>query len=291
MMPQTAFAVASSTPDAPVFDPFIVEFPSTSDPSLAMPNAIEIYYHLHLGGSEGLTPPVVLIHGAGGTHLYWPSEVRRLPGYHVYAPDLPGHGKSGGRGMQSIGAYTQALINWLDAVDLHSAVLIGHSMGSAIALALALEHPGRVLGLGLVGAGARLRVAPELLEQASNQTTFLNAVSTVISRSFSPHTPARLSDLAARRMAETRSSVLYGDFLACNDFDVRDRLAEIHQPALVLCGADDQMTPVRHAQFLASGIPHAVLKLIPDAGHMVMLEQPQAIAIAIGEFVGAIPYY
>jgi pimeloyl-ACP methyl ester carboxylesterase len=256
-----------------------------------MPNAADIYYHLHLGGSQGLAPPVVLIHGAGGTHLYWPSEVRRLPGYLVYAPDLPGHGKSGGRGMQSITTYTQALVNWLDAVDLHSAVLIGHSMGSAIALSLALNHPGRVLGLGLVGAGARLRVAPELLEQASNQTTFLNAVNTLISRSFSVHAPTRLTELAGRRMAETRSSVLYGDFLACDEFDVRERLGELRQPTLIVCGAEDQMTPVRHAQFLANGIPQAALKLIPNAGHMVMLEQPQAVATAIGEFVGAIRYY
>jgi pimeloyl-ACP methyl ester carboxylesterase len=73
--------------------------------------------------------------------------------------------------MQSISAYTQALVSWLDALDLHSSVLIGHSMGSAIALSLALHHPRRVLGLGLIGAGARLRVSPELLEQTSNQTT------------------------------------------------------------------------------------------------------------------------
>ena len=256
-----------------------------------MPNAADIYYHLHQGGSEGLTPPVVLIHGAGGTHLYWPSEVRRLPGYHVYAPDLPGHGKSGGRGMQSISAYTQALISWMDAVGLHSALLIGHSMGSAIALTLALDHPMRVLGLGLVGAGARLRVAPDIIEWTSNQTTFLNAVTAVITRSFSPQTSARLTELAARRMAETRPSVLNGDFLACDEFDVRERLGELHQRTLVLCGADDQMTPVRHAQFLANGIPNATLKIIPDAGHMVMLEQPQAVATALGEFIGGISYY
>lgn len=256
-----------------------------------MPNTVNIYYHLHEGGREGLTPSIVLIHGAGGTHLYWPSEVRRLPGYRVYAPDLPGHGKSGGRGMQSIADYSNALINWLDAMDLHSAVMIGHSMGSAIALSLALDHPRRVLGLGLAGAGARLRVSPELLEQTSNPTTFSNAVTTVINRSFSSHAPARLIELATRRMAETRSSVLYGDFLACDEFDVRDRLVELHQPTLVLCGAQDQMTPVRFAQYLASEIPNAVLKTIPDAGHMVMLEQPLAIAAAIGEFVGSIPYY
>ena len=179
----------------------------------------------------------------------------------------------------------------MDAVDLHSALVIGHSMGSAIALVLALDHPMRVLGLGLVGAGARLRVAPDIIEQSSNQTTFINAVTTVISRSFSPQAPARLTELAARRMAETRPSVLYGDFLACNEFDVRDRLDEIRQPTLVLCGEEDQMTPVRHAQFLASGIPNASLKVIPAAGHMVMLEQPQAVAAALSDFIGGIAYY
>ena len=256
-----------------------------------MPTAAEIYYHLHESGREGLTPPIVLIHGAGGTHLYWPPEMRRLTGYRVYAPDLPGHGKSGGRGMQSISAYTRSVIGWLDVLDLHSVVLIGHSMGGAIALSLALENPGRVLGLGLVGAGARLRVSTDLLEQASNQATFSGAVAMVISRSFSPRAAARLVELASRRMVEVRPSVLYGDFLACNEFDVRERLDELHQPTLVLCGADDQMTPVRYAQYLASSIHNAVLEIIPDAGHMVMLEQPVVVATAIGEFVGGIPFY
>jgi pimeloyl-ACP methyl ester carboxylesterase len=256
-----------------------------------MPSTADLYYQLHPDGREGLTPPVVLIHGAGGTHLYWPTEIRRLRGYHVYAPDLPGHGDSGGRGMQTIGAYTRALVSWLDALDLHSSVLIGHSMGGAIALCMALDHPSRVLGLGLVGAGARLRVSPELLEQTSNQTTFAGGVAAIISRSFSPQAPPRLVALATRRMSETRASVLYGDFLACDEFDVRERLAEIDQPTLIVCGAEDQMTPVRSAQFLACGIKNALLKVVPNAGHMVMLEQPLAVASAISEFVGSIPYY
>ena len=63
-----------------------------------MPVAADLYYHIYEGSEEGRRPPVVLIHGAGGTHLHWPSEVRRLPGYRVLALDLPGHGKSGGAG-------------------------------------------------------------------------------------------------------------------------------------------------------------------------------------------------
>jgi pimeloyl-ACP methyl ester carboxylesterase len=255
-----------------------------------MPILAEIYFHLYEGSEAGQKPPVVLIHGAGGSHLYWPSDVRRLPGYRVYAIDLPGHGKSEGRGHQSIPAYVQSVLGWLEQSGLHRAVFVGHSMGSAIAMSLALDHPEHVLGLGLVGAGARLRVAEALLESASSATTFHNAVDMVISWSFSPQTSERLVRLASERMAETRYSVLHGDFLACNGFDLSERVGEIRCPTLVVCGEQDKMTPKRHSQFLADCIPEARLEVIPDAGHMVMLEQPKAVVGVLMDFLGGIHY-
>ncbi len=235
-------------------------------------------------------PAVVLIHGAGGTHLYWPSEVRRLAGYRVYALDLPGHGKSAGRGLQSIAAYAQAVKDWMSALGLHSAVLAGHSMGSAIALTLALEQADQVNGLVLLGAGARLKVAPELLENAASQTTYQNAVNMVIECSFGSGASPRLKELAAQRMSETRSSVLYGDFMACNTFDETERIEQIRQPALVVCGSEDRMTPLRQSQFLAEHIPGATLKTIPGAGHMVMLEKPQPVADSLIGFLEGVKY-
>lgn len=255
-----------------------------------MPVGADLYYHLYEGGDEGLRPPVVLIHGAGGTHLYWPAEIRRLAGYRVYAPDLPGHGKSPGRGKQTITAYADAVLEWLSALGMHSLVLIGHSMGSAVAIHLALNHPEHVLGLGLIGAGARLRVNPELLESAANETTFSRAVEMVVQFSFSPHASAQLVRLASQRMASTRPSVLQGDFLACNAFDETQRITQIHQPTLIICGEDDKMTPVRYAQFLANNIPGASLKIVPQAGHMVMLEQPQEVAKSITAFLSTLSY-
>lgn len=255
-----------------------------------MPVAADIYYHAYLGSEEGKRPPVVLIHGAGGTHLYWPSEIRRLPGYRVFALDLPGHGKSSGRAEQSISGYTGSILEWLEAAGLHSAIFVGHSMGSAIALSLALEHPEHVLGLGLVGAGSRLRVDPALLEITASSTTFHNAVRMVVERSFDAATPEQLTELAAQRMAETRPSVLHSDFLACNAFDETERICEIHQPALMVCGAEDQMTPQRYSRFLTTCIPHSQLVVVPNAGHMVMLEQPQAVATALSDFLAGIQY-
>jgi len=79
-------------------------------------------------------------------------------------------------------------------------------------------------------------------------------------------------------MLETRQSVLSGDLQACNKFDMMDRVAGVMQPTLVICGTEDQMTPQRYAQFLVNGIPNARLVVVPEAGHMVMLEQPRTVA-------------
>ena len=255
-----------------------------------MPVVKEIYYHLYEGSEAGQKPPVILIHGAGGTHLYWPSDVRRLPGYRVYAIDLPGHGKSEGRGQQSVSAYVDAVVAWLEAVGLHRAIFVGHSMGGAIALSLALDHAEHVLGLGLVGTGARLRVSEAILDNTANSTTYHNAVEMIVACSFSPQAPEQLVNLAKERMAETRYSVLYGDLLACNAFDVIGRLDDIRCPALVLCGEGDQMTPKRYSQFLADRISGSSLEVIPDAGHMVMLEQPKEVASALVDFINGIYY-
>ncbi len=254
-----------------------------------MPIESEIYYHLYQDTKDTYAPAVVLIHGAGGTHLYWPSELRRLAGFQVYALDLPGHGKSSGRGMQSIPAYRDVILEWMGAIGLQKAVFVGHSMGSAIALSMALEAPHQVSGLGLLGAGARLRVAPEILENAGQPSTFQSAVQFVIQSSFSPKTSPEFIELARLRMSETRPSVLLGDFQACNEFDETTRLSQIYQPVLVLIGEDDKMTPPRYAQFLADKLPHAELRLVPDAGHMLMLERPQEVAQLLREFLVSIP--
>jgi pimeloyl-ACP methyl ester carboxylesterase len=254
-----------------------------------MPITADIYYHEYEKGDEGQRPPVILLHGAGGTHLYWPFEIRRLAGYHVFAMDLPGHGKSVGRGQQTIGGYAAAVIDWLEALQLPRAVFIGHSMGSAVALSLALDHPDQVIGLGILGGAPRLHVAADILENIASSTTFHNAVEMIVARSFSPQASARLVELAGERMLETRPSVLHGDMLACDLFDETERVSNIQQPALVLCGMEDRMTPIRQSQFLATTLGNALLVTIPDAGHMVMLEKPVQVAAYIQTFLDEIP--
>jgi pimeloyl-ACP methyl ester carboxylesterase len=249
-----------------------------------MPIAADIYYHAYENGSP-TSPPVILLHGAGGSHLNWPAEIRRLPHQHIYALDLPGHGKSGGRGQQSISAYVHLVIEWMEALAIPRAYFVGHSMGSAISLLLALHYPRQVRGLGLLGTASRFNIQPEILGYCANPTTHHKAVDALVSTAFSPQADPRLVELAGKRMHENRLSVLKGDLLACDSFDISDQLENIPQTTLLICGAEDQMTPLRQSQMLARTLPAARLEVVAGAGHMVMLEKPQETADLLSAFL------
>ena len=251
-----------------------------------MAEAAGLSYSIHRGGgSEQEHPPLILIHGAGGSRLDWPPELRRLDGEWVYGLDLPGHGRSQGEGEQAVDRYVERASNWMEAVSLERAVLVGHSMGGAIALKMALDRPTRVEGLVLVGTGGRLRVNRKIIELTSKHETFSRAVDQIIAWAFSPSASPRLVELACTRMVETRPEVLHGDLLACNRFDVLDRLGEIKVPTQVICGADDMLTPLKYSRFLVEAIPEASLVAIDGAGHMVMLERPGDVARVVKEFM------
>ncbi len=252
-----------------------------------MPIAGNLYYYLH-ASNKPEAPSLVLIHGAGGTHLHWPPEMRRLPGYNIYALDLPGHGKSSGPGEQTIEAYAEQVAGWMASVGLVRAILVGHSMGAAIALRMSLSQSAAVRALVLLGGGVRLQVNPLLLEQSASSTTLPLALSAIVDWSYSPHADARLVELAARRIQETRPSVLHGDLLACDAFDIKDEVGRVRAPALVVCGQDDRMTPLRLSQYLAGTLPNARFRAIAEAGHMAMLEQPSEVTRALEEFLGEI---
>lgn len=255
-----------------------------------MPTTTKLYYFAHKAEDQVVKrPPVILIHGAGGTHLSWPPQIRRLAEEKIYVPDLPGHGKSEGEGRQSIDEYADDVIAFMAELKIRSAVLVGISLGSAVALTLALKHPKQVLGLGLLGSGSKLPVSPMLLETAGNPIAFESAVETVIKDCFSPESPQNLIELSKRTMLEIRPPVLLGDLLACNQFDVTSQLDKIKTPTLIICGAEDKMTPLKFSELLQAGIVNSQLHALDNAGHMVMQEQPDAVADLLKQFIDNIP--
>jgi pimeloyl-ACP methyl ester carboxylesterase len=254
-------------------------------PVLIMPyldlDGERIYYAFHRNQVDGA--PVLLIHGAGENHLVWPFGLRRLPGTVVYAVDLPGHGKSAGTGRSTIADYAQWLASFLETLRIPAAVLIGHSMGGAIAQWLALTCPARAAALVLVATGAKLRVVPQLLELA--QRDFPAAVDLISHWEWGPAAPEELKKLGKQQLLTNDPAVMLDDYRACDAFDVRDKLQAIAAPVLIVAGEADQLTPLKYAAFLAEQIPKARLNVAPQAGHMVMLEAADTVMPAIMNFL------
>jgi pimeloyl-ACP methyl ester carboxylesterase len=253
-----------------------------------MPFAEGFHYTFHATDNTN-RPPILLIHGAGGSHLSWHPHLRRLRGETVYALDLPGHGQSEGEGRQSIDEYAEDGIRFMDAAKIPTAVFAGISMGGAIALTLALDHPNRVAGLVLIGGGAKMRVASSILDGAGNPETFEAAVETINVNSFAPAVSKDLLRLSKQELLKTPPSVLFSDFLACSQFDMSERLLEIKTPTLILCGEHDRMMPPKFSHSLRDALPNARLSMIENAGHMAQLERPAAVADAMRNFLDDLP--
>jgi len=241
----------------------------------------EIQYVDRQSGSPAVC--LVFLHGAGGSHLKWKAQLEQLPlNYRLLAPDLPGHGGSGGTSQDSIKGYADAMAAFLQTLDIPEPVIVGgQSMGAAIALQLVLDHPEMFQGLFLVGAGARLRTAPAFLEALDRGE--INA--SFLKMAFAPESDPDMVAAEIDSFASADSRVLFHDFTACDRFDVREEVKSIKLPTLVATGAKDQMAPPRLAEYLADNIGAAELKLMPGAGHFPMMEIPAAFNQELCAFV------
>jgi pimeloyl-ACP methyl ester carboxylesterase len=208
-----------------------------------------------------------------------------MDGATVYSLDLPGHARSPGDGCRTVDCYAEAVVAFLDALGVDQMIIVGHSMGGAIGQTLALQAMERVPALVLVGTGARLRVASAILEGIKDD--FEEAIDLITRYAWSSDTDPSLMELGRDALLQTGPDVLLGDFVACDRFDIMDRLADIKVPALVIVGSLDRLTPLKYARYLAEHIPDARLVTVGGAGHMVMLEQPEQVAEPIREFVMA----
>lgn len=226
---------------------------------------------------------LLLIHGAGSSHLTWPADLRRLPQTAVYALDLAGHGRSDLPGRSTIETYAQDVLDFIAALDLQNVVVVGHSMGGAITQLIGLSQPSAVAGLVLMGTGAKLRVSSAIL--AAIPANFAEAVDMLNQFYWGGQQDPALVAANRHSMLACPAKVMLNDFLACDQFDMRDHLAEIALPTLVISASLDQMTPPKFGQFLAEQLPQAEFALIDQAGHMMMLEFPEQVAALVGEFM------
>lgn len=227
-------------------------------------------------------PPLLLVHGAAGGIHVWLDQITGLSSaLEVVAVDLPGHGGSPTPSPPlDIPGHADVLSRLLAELRLSDALVVGHSMGGAVALTLALAHPEQVAGIALVATGARLPVSDLVLEAATRQdfATLLTATA------YGPDTAPEVLERFTKGPLPAPPEVIQADFLACRAFDVRDRLPEVAAPALVIGGSADALVGQGRLRQLAAGLPQARLLLIEGAGHMVMQERAEEVNRALGDF-------
>lgn len=227
-------------------------------------------------------PALVLLHGAGGTHLSW-GEVRLVKFAAAYTLDLPGHGRSPLPGRTSVDAYADTVIAFVEALGLKKVVVGGISMGGAIAQAIGLRQPEWLVGLILVGTGAAMPVGEVILNHILPD--FHQTMRLVAKLEWPKGTDEAIVERSYRELSSHDPQVVHDDFAACHLFDVRPRLAQIKVPSLVIAGDHDRLTPLPQLEFLAQNLPQARLAVVEGAGHMVALARPQAVIEAIEQWL------
>lgn len=243
---------------------------------------------------DATLPTVVLIHGAQNDHSVWALQSRHLAhhGYGVLAIDLPGHGRSKGAALTTVEAMATWLLALLDAAGVASATLIGHSMGSLIALEAAAQAPGRVTTLALIGTTYPMKVADTLLATARDDEPRAIDMVALWSHGSSGPSPVPGTHVinSARRLMQRMSAInpdqlFFTDFSACNDYaNGEAAAASVTCPVLFVFGSQDMMTPPRSTKMLTTSLAHGKVVTL-NAGHQIMADAPDALLDALLNFL------
>jgi pimeloyl-ACP methyl ester carboxylesterase len=240
-------------------------------------------------------PLVVFIHGAGMDHSVWALQSRWFAhhGFNVLAVDLPGHGRSEGPALTSIGAMADWTARLIAAAGAERAALVGHSMGALVTLETAARHRDRVARMVLLHAAAKMPVHPDLLAAAkANSHVAVDMVSL-----WGLGAPATLGGASApglwmlggteRLLEKAAPGVLHADLVACNSYETGPAAAaKVGCATTLILGERDQMTPLGGGRSLASLIENARTIVLPGAGHMSMIERPDEVLEALKASLG-----
>lgn len=226
-------------------------------------------------------PTWVFIHGAANDHRVWLPVLEGVSttSANYLALDLPGHGKTFAEAKPSIEAYADWVINLLDNGAINRATLVGHSMGSLIALDCARRYAARVDKLVLIGAAAPMPVADKILEMARDATEsaydMVTRASFWVEKNADGTWPAPSTEMQThrQRLSENRQGVLANDMQACNQYTIDNQsLSSINTPTKIVIGEQDKMTPPAAGHALAAALPNAHTVKIANAGHMMPIE-------------------
>jgi pimeloyl-ACP methyl ester carboxylesterase len=228
---------------------------------------------------------IIFVHGSGAYGDIWRYQTGYFPDSH--AVNLPGHPH--GQTLSNVEECADWLKKYIEGRGYKDVILGGHSLGGAITLMYALRYPQELKGIIVISSGARLRVHPRYLapcEEAikGNREQWYQIIEEIYR-----FTPEEYRREIVEKQKEIGPAVMLNDFLACDRFDIMDKVHQIRLPALIICGELDVMTPVKYSNYLAAKIAGSKLVIIPQATHFALAEKPEAVNRAIEDFVNGLP--
>ena len=241
-------------------------------------------------------PTIAFVHGAANDHSVWALQSRYFAhhGHNVLALDLPGHGRSEGLALSSVASIADWLVAVLDVIEVETAALVGHSLGSLAVLEASGRHPKRMQRIALLGPSVPMPVGEALLEAAKRGDHA--AFEMINGWSFSPADQLGgnrmpgvwMTGSSMRLMERSRPGVLHVDLVACNSYaDGLIAAGKVRCPALLIIGQRDQMTLPKNARALAAALSDKRVVTIPDCGHSMMTEAPDVVLDTLREFLSA----
>ncbi len=240
-------------------------------------DGLNIHYQAVGDPSASKSQRVLYVHGTGCNVNVWAPHMEAIADAHTpVAIDLPGHGQSEGDGFRGMADHAHVVVELASALGWDRFVVAGHSMGGGIALTTALYDAERLSGMMLIDTGARLRVAPSIIQAARRVAQTGHRGPADRTWGYAQSTSQAVVDAIYDMTADTRLEVTYKDWICDDSFDVMSRVKTISLPTLAICGDEDNLTPVRYHEYLRDHMPNCRLEVIQQAGHWTYIEQPEA---------------
>ena len=244
-----------------------------------------MYYHpvqQKINNSE----PIIFIHGTGMDHTVWTLPVRYFSRKKtdVLAIDLPGHGQNKDKPLDSISKISTYIYNFLDKYKIQRCSLVGHSMGSLIALEMASSRPERVKAISMIGTAFPMQVNEALLESAKSNPQIAINILTFMGYSFSSRLGGNkipgmwMTESTKRLMQKSKKGIIYKDLKACSEFtDGLDKAKKVEAKVQLILGSNDFLTPRIKAQDLIDNFNQPLVEEIYGSGHSLMMEEPNKV--------------
>jgi len=253
-----------------------------------MPFCADLFYRTYHGELKGFVFPVILLHGAGGSLMGWPSNLRRLPGQRVFALDLPGHGHSVQPACRTMRCLVRKLHHYVTEMGFYHVILIGYSLGGALALSYASAYSEQITGLITISCGDQFEMPEGLLGKLRKPADTRKSIEIFNQAAFHPAFPQAERRAILASMSKMNSEVLLADFSIGAEFCFNSQSPMLKFPSLFIGGKSDLISPPGSLRRASRYFEKSSVTFIEKAGHMVVYEKNEDLRDKVSKFLARI---